>query len=88
MRQRNVKNKQEIINNSKYFLKSPEDYKGKWDSVFNNSNKIQIEIGMGKGKFIINKALKYPDINFIGIFRYSSTNIFIFWCNMGFKKQK
>ena len=67
MRQRNVKNKQEIINNSKYFISNPNAYKGKWDSVFNNSNKIQIEIGMGKGQFIINKALKYPDINFIGI---------------------
>ena len=72
MRQRNVKNKQEIINNSKYFISSPETYKGKWASVFNNSNKIQIEIGMGKGKFIINKALKYPDINFIGIEKFDS----------------
>ena len=72
MRQRNVKNKQEIINNSKYFISNPNAYKGKWDSVFNNSNKIQIEIGMGKGQFIINKALKYPDINFIGIEKFDS----------------
>ena len=72
MRQRNVKNKQEIINNSKYFISNPNAYKGKWDSVFNNSNKIQIEIGMGKGRFIINKALKYPDINFIGIEKFDS----------------
>ena len=72
MKQKNVKNKKEIINNSKYFISNPNAYKGKWDSVFNNSNKIQIEIGMGKGQFIINKALKYPDINFIGIEKFDS----------------
>lgn len=72
MRQRNVKNKNEIIKNSNYFLDNPSNYKGKWQEVFKNDNPIQIEIGMGKGKFIIEKALKYPDINFIGIEKYDS----------------
>ena len=72
MRQRNVKNKKEIIENSKYFIKNPNDYKGKWESVFNNNNPIYIEIGMGKGQFIIENALKYPNINFIGIEKYDS----------------
>ena len=67
MRQRNVKNKESIINNSKYFISNPTLYKGKWHTLFNNFNPICIEIGMGKGKFIIENAKKYPSINFIGI---------------------
>ena len=72
MRQRNVKNKKEIICNSIYCVKEPELYKGKWKSLFSNKNPIYIEIGMGKGKFIIENALKYPNINFIGIEKQDS----------------
>ena len=72
MRQRNVKNKKEIIENSKYFIDNSMEYIGKWNEVFNNSNPIYIEIGMGKGKFIIENALKYPNINFIGIEKFDS----------------
>ena len=67
MRQRNVKNKEEIINNSKYYIEKPELYKGKWHSLFKNSHPIKIEIGTGKGNFIIENAKRYPNINFIGI---------------------
>lgn len=72
MRLRNVKNKKEIMDNSSYLVKDPTLYKGKWKELFNNNNPIYIEIGMGKGQFIINNALKYPDINFIGIEKYDS----------------
>ena len=72
MRLRNVKNKKEIMDNSSYLVKDPTEYKGKWKELFNNNNPIYIEIGMGKGQFIINNALKYSDINFIGIEKYDS----------------
>lgn len=72
MRLRNVKNKKEIMDNSSYLVKDPTMYKGKWKELFNNNNPIYIEIGMGKGQFIINNALKYPNINFIGIEKYDS----------------
>ncbi len=72
MRLRNVKDKEEILDNCNYLIKNPEDYKGKWKSLFNNDNPIYIEIGMGKGKFILEKALKYKDINYIGIERFDS----------------
>ena len=72
MRQRNVKNKKEIINNSKYIILNPNDYCGKWKSLFNNSNPIYIEIGMGKGDFILENAIRYHNINFIGIEKYDS----------------
>ena len=67
MRIRNVKNKEEILNNSKYLISNPKDYVNKWNNLFGNDNPIYIEIGMGKGKFIIENAKKYKDINFIGI---------------------
>ena len=72
MRQRNVKNKREIIENSEYFVKEPNKYKEKWNEIFSNNNPIYIEIGMGKGKFIIENAIKYPNINFIGIEKQDS----------------
>ena len=72
MRLRNVKNKEEILNNSTFLVKDYLDYKGSWNNYFKNDNPIYIEIGMGKGKFIIENAIKYPDINFIGIEKYDS----------------
>ena len=72
MRFRNVKNKENIINNSTSFIKEPQKYRGKWHTLFSNKNKICVEIGIGKGKFIIEHAKKYPDINFIGIEKFDS----------------
>ena len=72
MRQRNVKNKKDIINNSKYIILNPNDYKGVWNKQFDNNNPIYIEIGMGKGDFILENAICYPNINFIGIEKYDS----------------
>ena len=61
MRQRNVKNKEEIITSSKYFVNNPENYIGKWNTYFQNNNPIYIEIGMGKGDFIIGMAKQNPN---------------------------
>lgn len=72
MRLRNIKGADKIIENSNYVVINPEEYKGKWNSVFNNSNQIHIEIGMGKGNFIIQMAKNNPNINFIGIEMYDS----------------
>ena len=72
MRLRNVKNKEEILGASPYLVKNPEENIGKWNEVFGNDKPIYIEIGMGKGKFIIDNALRYPDINFIGIEKFDS----------------
>ena len=72
MRLRNVKNKDEIMNNSSYLIKNYFDYKGKWNKLFGNDNPIYIEIGMGKGQFIINNAINNPNINYIGIEKYDS----------------
>ena len=72
MRLRNVRGANEIIERSKYIVNDYVDYKGKFFSLFGNSNPIHIEIGMGKGDFIIGMALSNPDINFIGIEKFDS----------------
>ncbi len=75
MRLRNVKNAYNIVNNSNYVIKNEEEYIGKYKSLFNNDKEIHIEIGMGKGDFIIGMAKKYPNINFIGIEKYESVMV-------------
>jgi len=72
MRLRNVKNKEEILSNSSYCIRDPFSYCGKWKEVFQNDHPIYIEIGMGKGQFILENAKMFPDINFIGIEKYDS----------------
>lgn len=72
MRIRNVKNKEEILDNCSFLLNNPKEYKGRFKELFNNDNPIYVEIGMGKGQFIYQNAKKYKDINFIGIERFDS----------------
>lgn len=72
MRLKNIKGASEKILKGKYFINNPSEYKGKWNKLFNNSNPIYIEIGMGKGKFIIKNAIENPNINYIGIEMYDS----------------
>lgn len=72
MRLKKVKGALEIVSNSDYVIKEPKKYKGKYKSLFGNNNPIHIEIGSGKGDFIINMAKAYPNINFIGIEKYDS----------------
>lgn len=75
MRLRNVKGSREKIAGSEFVIHEPEGIKGKWHEFFQNENPIHIEIGMGKGKFITTLAQQNPDINYIGIEKYSSVLI-------------
>lgn len=72
MRLKHIKNADIIINNSPYLVKEPTKYKGNWNELFGNNNDIEIEIGTGKGKFIISKAIDNPNTNYIGIEKYDS----------------
>lgn len=72
MRLRNIPRAEGTIQAHPIVIKRPEDQRGCWRQVFGNKNPIRIEIGMGKGRFILNMAKEHPDINFIGIERYSS----------------
>lgn len=75
MRLRNVKNARIIVESSNYVINNPKDYIGKYKTLFNNDKPINIEIGMGKGDFIIGMAKKNPNINFIGIEKYESVMV-------------
>ena len=72
MRLRNVRGAKEKIESSKYIVLNYKELKGNYKSLFGNDNPIHIEIGMGKGRFIVENAKKYPHINFIGIEKFDS----------------
>ena len=72
MRLRNIKGADERIAESKYVVQNPAEVKGSWKDCFGNSNSLYIEIGMGKGQFLHAMAKEYPDVNFVGVEKYSS----------------
>lgn len=73
MRLRNITGSREFIAGNKYVIHEPEKTKGCWKKeIFGNENPVHIEIGMGKGRFIMELASRNPDINYIGIEKYSS----------------
>lgn len=72
MRLRNIPGSREAIAESRWCIQEPEQCKGNWRQVFGNGNPIHIEIGMGKGRFLMAKAKENPQTNFVGIEKYSS----------------
>lgn len=72
MRLRNVKGSREKIGANEFVIHEPKEQKGKWRELFGNENPIHIEVGMGKGQFLMKLAQLNPDINYIGIEKYSS----------------
>lgn len=72
MRLRNVPGAKETIASSKNVVENPEELKGRWKTFFNNTDPINLEIGMGKGQFITQLSIDNPEINYIGIEKFSS----------------
>ena len=72
MRLRNIPGADEIVSNSPFCIQEPASYKGNWSACFGNTNPIYMEIGMGKGRFLMDLAALNPNINYIGIERYTS----------------
>lgn len=72
MRLRNIPQAEEIISKSEYFVHNPRKYYGQWFRFLGNEYQIHIEIGSGKGQFLLEMAKENPDINYIGIEHYSS----------------
>lgn len=72
MRLRNIPGADDVVSNSPICIQNPIEYKGNWKQVFGNTNPIHIEIGMGKGRFLMDLAALHPEINYIGIERYTS----------------
>lgn len=67
MKYKSFKDADKIVSRSDYLINNPTSYKNKWNELFGNNNPIHLELGMGRGDFIINMAKAYPKINFIGL---------------------
>lgn len=72
MRLRHIPGAEETIAASPYVVQDPQSFKGRFCQLFGNQHPIRIEVGMGKGRFIMEMAQAHPDVNYIGIERYSS----------------
>lgn len=74
MRLRNIPGAREAIAASPYVVHEDvmKEKRGKWKDVFGNQNPLHIEVGMGKGRFITELAMLHPEINYVGIEKYSS----------------
>lgn len=72
MRLRNIPGSKEAIAESAYVIQNPEKRRGCWQEVFGNQNPVQIEVGMGKGRFIMDMARLHPEVNYIGVEMYDS----------------
>ncbi len=67
MRYNVVKGAKEILENSPYVVKNPENYRNNWSELFQNNHPICLELGMGRGIFLIAMAKQNPHINYIGL---------------------
>lgn len=72
MRLRNITGSREVIADSAYVVHEEQTCPGRWREIFGDDHPVHIEIGMGKGKFIHTMARLHPEINYIGIEKYSS----------------
>lgn len=72
MRLRNIPGAKEVIENSPYVVHEPQKQKGQWRHVFENDYQIHIEVGMGKGRFLMDMAKLHPEVNYVGIEMYDS----------------
>ena len=72
MRLRNIPGAKEVIENSPYVVHEPQKQKGQWSHVFENNHPIHIEVGMGKGRFLMDMAKIHPEVNYVGIEMYDS----------------
>lgn len=72
MRLRNIPGAKDAITESDYVVQEPETHKGKWNQVFEKGQPLHIEVGMGKGRFLMDMAKLHPEINYIGIEMYDS----------------
>ena len=72
MRLRNVPGAKEAIEESAFVIHNPEEYKGRWQELYDRPRPVHLEIGTGKGRFILTMAGLHPDLHYIGIEKYSS----------------
>ena len=72
MRLRNIPGAKDAIAESIYVIQNPQENKGNWDKVFPQNQPVHLEVGMGKGRFLMDMAKLHPEINYVGIEMYDS----------------
>ena len=72
MRLRNIPGAKAAITGSSYVVQNPEEWKGKWKQCFTKEQPLHIEVGMGKGRFLMDMASLHPEINYVGVEMYDS----------------
>lgn len=72
MRLRNIPGAKDAIQESAYVVQDPKTHKGKWTECFSKKQPLHIEVGMGKGRFLMDMARLHPDVNYVGIEMYDS----------------
>lgn len=72
MRLRNIPGAKDAITESPYVVQNPAEHKGSWNEVFPKDQPLHIEVGMGKGRFLMDMAKLHPEINYVGIEMYDS----------------
>ena len=72
MRLRNIPRADGVIKSHPMVVQDAQESRGNWKNIFGNDRPVYLEIGMGKGRFLMNMAKEHPLVNFVGIERYSS----------------
>ena len=72
MRLRNIPGAKDAILDCEWVIDEPERFKGKWNEVFGVKRPLFLEVGMGKGRFLMDMARLHPERNFVGIEMYDS----------------
>ena len=72
MRLRNIPEAKDIVADSPYVIQEPALWRGRWDSLWKIPRPIHLEIGMGKGRFLMEMSLRHPETNYLGMELYDS----------------
>ena len=72
LRLRNIPGAKDVIHTHPYVVQEPQQNKGRWNEIFENDHPVHIEVGMGKGRFIMELAARNPHVNYVGIEMYDS----------------
>lgn len=72
MRLRNIPGADAAVAASPYCIQDATAHRNNWHALLGNDNPIHVEIGMGKGRFLMDLAALHPDVNYIGVERYTS----------------
>ena len=72
MRLRNIPGAKDAIEESIYVIQNPQENKGNWNKVFPQNQPVHLEVGMGKGRFLMDMAKLHPEVNYVGIEMYDS----------------